>query len=307
MEFTFTNQYFELLLLANGLAVILFYAARKKKKQRAMVFGNYKTLEKVAGESFIKGNDVLLILKLAALTSLFLALSDPVLEEEVVAGSGDYVLAIDSSASMLNEDFDPNRLEAAKSGARDFVTTAPNQTSIGVISFSGGVNEEQVLTYDDPAVLDSIENITFGEDAGTATGDAIISASSLLLGSGNESRNVLLVTDGRNNVGSSINESIDFANTHNVTVNTYGIVEESSDPFGSDGEGNINVDNLERIAESTGGNFTAVSDSEDIRESFLEVDKDTVENSVSQYLVLFAVLLMLLEWGLGTTKYDVLP
>lgn len=300
MQLAFTNAYFELLLLANGLAVILYYAARKKKKQRAMVFGNYKTLEKVAGEGFVKSNDFMLVLKLLALTCLFLALSDPVIEESVIAGSGDYVLAIDSSASMLNQDFDPNRLEAAKGGALDFVEAAPNETRIGVISYSGEISQESDLTYDTDAVSSSIDGISFGEEAGTAMGDAIISSSSLLLNSGNESRNVLLVTDGRNNVGSSLNESIDFANTHNVTVNTYGIVEDSA-------QSNIDTENLEYVADSTGGNFTVVSDEEDISESFLEVDEGVSSTSISEYLVLLAVLLMILEWGLGSTKYDVLP
>ena len=69
MKLIFTNQYTELLLLANGLALLLFYAASQKKKQRAMKFGNYETLQKVAGKNFLSSSRIILAIKMLALTT----------------------------------------------------------------------------------------------------------------------------------------------------------------------------------------------------------------------------------------------
>lgn len=298
MEIVFTNTYFELILLFNGLAVLLYYAARKKKKQRAMLFGNYKTLEKVAGEDFLKKNDLLLVLQILAMTSFFLAISEPALETEVTGADSDYVLTIDSSATMLKQDYNPSRLGAAKKASQQFVNTLPNETKIGVISYSGKIDGRQELTTDRQAVLQSIENASLGEGGGTAMADALISSSSLLLDS-RENREVLLLTDGRNNIGSGINESIRFARKQNVTVNPIGIGVNQSDTE--------RWNRLNLVADRTGGNLTMVKPEEDIGESLINLEEDTIQQKLTIPLVFIGLVILLIKWSVGTTRYDILP
>ena len=316
MDLVLTNQYAEILLLVNGLAVILYLAAQKKKTKRAMTFGNYETLKKVAGEDFLKASRIVLILKLLALTSLIVAISSPELQEEVPSSDSDYVLALDTSASMMADDIEPSRLEASKSSALAFVDEAPNSTNIGVIGYSGEIEEYSGLTSNHEEAEAAIRSASIGDEAGTATGDAIQSASSLLIGS-NQSRTVILITDGKKNVGSSLDDAVEFAKNHNVTVNPIGIgdsnytseeVGEIDDFEGEEAEfPDLNMTRLQRIADSTGGNVTAAVDEESLEESIIETELSKERRDISHYFVIFALVLLILEWALATTKYDVLP
>ena len=298
MQLVFTNTFFEIILLFNGLAVLLYYAARKKKKQRAMMFGNYKTLEKVAGEDFLQKNDILLVLQLLAMTSLFLAISEPALEKEITGADSDYVIALDSSATMLQQDYNPSRLGAAKQASKDFIKTLPNETKVGVISYSGKIDSQRELTNDKKAVLESVENASLGEEAGSATANALISSSTLLLKS-DENRKVILLSDGRNNVGSSINESVRVANNQNVTINSIGIgLNESSED---------RWNRMKLVANRTGGNFTTVEQGDSIGQSLVNLEKETSQDSLTVHFVFIGVLILLIKWSLGTTRYDILP
>lgn len=297
MQLVFKNTFFELILLANGLAILLYYASRKKKKQRAMIFGNYETLEKVAGHDFLKKNDILLVLQLLAMTSFFLAISDPALEREVMAADSDYVLTLDSSATMLKQDYDPSRLEAAKDAAVKFVNEAPNETRIGVVSYSGGLDSKKGLSRDREELKESIENVSLGEEAGSAMANALISSSTMLLESG-ESRQIILISDGRNNVGSSINESIRVANNQNVTINSIGI------GLNRSGE---RMERMKKVSKRTGGNFTTVNQTTEIKKTMTNMEEDTSQKDLTTHFILFGVIILMLKWGVGTTRYDILP
>lgn len=297
MQLVFTNTFFEIILLVNGLAILLYYASRKKKKQRAMMFGNYETLQKVAGEKFLKKNDILLLLQLLALTSFFLAVSEPSLEKTVPGTESDFVITIDSSATMTRQDYDSSRLGAAKKASKDFVNSLPNSTQIGVISYSGKIDSRKGLSSNKKKVIDEIDEISLGEEAGTATGNALITSSTMLINS-SKNRKVILLSDGRNNVGSSINESIEFANNQNITINSIGFaVNESGERF----------ERLKTVAERTGGNFTKVDKRDSIGKTLISQQERTSRDSLTTHFILLGVLLLLIQWSLGTTRYDILP
>jgi von Willebrand factor type A domain. len=212
------------LLLVNGIAVLLYYAARKRKKQRAMKFGNYETLEKVAGKSFLSSNKIMLLLKMAAITSLILGISSPVLQYKAQATGSDYVIAVDTSSSMLATDLEPTRLEAAKSASSTFTSQLSNQTEIGSLSFSGRINNQTQVKADVQEVKEFISNYDVGTYAGTAIGDAIYTSTNMLMNT-DENRTLILITDGISNTGRSVNESIQYARDRQVKINTIGIGE----------------------------------------------------------------------------------
>ncbi|MFB6190156.1 MAG: VWA domain-containing protein [Candidatus Nanohaloarchaea archaeon] len=320
VQLIFTDQYANLLFLVNGLAVLFYIGAKKKKRQRAMKFGNYETLQKVAGKNFLKSSNVILIARLLALTALIIGISNPVIVREVPSTNADYVLAIDSSGSMLADDFEPNRLAAAKEVSRQFVNRLSDTVEIGVISFSGAVKKEQAITSDKEDVRDGISGIRMGQTAGTAIGDAIFTGSSMLMDS-NRTRRLVLVTDGRNNVGSSLNESVRFANRQNVTVTAIGIGKQESESGGSntrfgtiDGQNatraefpNLDVEKLNRTVQRTGGRLITVTDRAELESAFLSFKTSKQRTDISLYFILLALGLMLGEWILGTTRYSILP
>lgn len=317
MKLIFTNQYANILLIANGLALLFYLGAKKKKRQRAMKFGNYETLQKVAGKNFLKSSNILLITRMLALTALVIGISSPVLQQEQLSTDTDYVVGIDTSPNMLTSDVEPTRLAAAKEIGEQFVNRLNNQTEIGVISFDAEIYDEKPLNSNKPETLSSIRNIEEGTNPGTALGDAIYASTSMLIGS-NESKTVLLISDGNNNRGASVNESIDYANTHNVTINTVG-VGESNTTEGSNYEiiggvnasranyPDMNTDNLAQVANQTGGTFLTVSNTENLEEAFLSFNQNTTEQDLSLYFIFAALILMLIEWVLGTTRFSILP
>lgn len=317
MKLIFTSQYANLLLFANGLAILFYIGAKKKKRQRAMKFGNYETLQKVAGKNFLKSSNILLITRMLALTCLIVGISNPVLQQELPSTDTDYVLAVDSSSSMLASDMEPTRFEAAKSVSADFVNQLSNRTEVGVISFAGEVNRETDPVADKPLVKSKIENLSTGSTAGTAIGDAIYAGSSMLIGS-NQSQKVILITDGRNNVGSSINDSADFAESNNVTLNAIGIGRQNNSEQQEYGvvEGNnatqaeypnLDIQELYHATNQTGGKLVTVSNRTDFEDAFLNFEQNKVRSDISIYFIFAALFLMLIEWVLGTTRFSILP
>lgn len=317
MKLVFTSEYANLLLLANGLALIFYIGAKKKKRQRAMKFGNYETLQKVAGKNFLKSSNILLITRMLALTCLIIGISSPVLQEQIPSTNTDYVLAIDSSSSMLASDLEPTRFEAAKTVSNDFIGQLSNQTEIGVISFAGEVSKETEPVADKQLVRSRINAIDTGDTAGTAIGNAIFTSSSMLIDNSNKSRTVILITDGRNNVGSSVNESVEFAENNNVTINAIGIGQSnrSTEQYGLvEGNNasraqfpNLDVQELYHATNSTGGKLITVSDTAKLEEAFLNFEQNTARTDISVYFIFAALFLMLLEWVLGTTRFSILP
>lgn len=316
MKLIFTDQYANLFFLLNGLVIMFYIGASIKGKKRAMKFGNYSTLEKVAGKSFIRSHNLVLFIRLLALTAILIGISNPVLVKSAPSAESDYAMAIDSSTSMLAEDFEPSRFEAAKQLSADFISRLPEGAKVGVVSFAGNARVAQELTSDRQRAAGIVANLKVGDRAGTAIGDAVISSVSMLLAT-NSSRSVILVTDGRNNVGSSVNESIKFAVNNNATVNTIGIgsTNQSSRNFGFvDGENgsrtefpNLNSDQLDRIANETGGKFIAVTNRTELRSALLAVSDSRSRQDISLYFILAGAVLLLLEWLIATTRFSVIP
>ncbi|MBC5793084.1 MAG: VWA domain-containing protein [Nanohaloarchaea archaeon] len=316
MQLIFTDQYASILLVMNALALLFYYGAKKKKRQRAMKFGNYSTLQKVAGKNFLKSSNVILVTRMLALTALIVGLSQPVIVQETMSSNSDYIIAMDSSSSMLESDLEPTRFRSSKTISQDFISRLSNQTRVGAVSFAGEVNKESGLTSEKQQVSMDIENTEIGSTAGTAIGDALYTSSSMLLET-NRSRTVILITDGRNNVGSPLNESVEFANSHNVEINTVGIGESnrSTENFGTvDGQNaskaefpNLNASKLRNISNSTGGEFVTASNSTSLENAFLSFEQKDERRPISRYFILLGAALLLIEWILGTTRYSILP
>lgn len=316
VKFAFTSQYAELFLLINGLAVLLYFAAKKQGKQRAMKFGNYETLEKVAGRNFLKSSNFVLLTRLLALTALMIGISNPVLQEQAASSESDYVVAIDSSASMLANDLDPTRFGAAKQISSGFVEDLAEKTEVGVVSFAGEVAKEQELTGERQTVISAISSMEPGTSGGTAIGDAISTSTSMLIGN-NRSKSLVLITDGRNNRGSSVNESVAFASNQNTTVHAIGIgsQRENQSAYGEiNGRNasraefpNLNQGQLRSVANETGGTYNTVTNSTGLESAFTEIRSSRRETDLTFHFVMIAAGFLLLEWVLGSTKLSTLP
>lgn len=317
VKLSFTAEYAGLLILLNGLMILMFLYGRKKKRERVMQFGNYKTLKKVAGGNFLRSDDLILITRILAVTALLIGLSSPVLIQEVMGSDSDFVLVLDSSSSMFTGDVDPNRFQAAKDVSNNFVSRLGNSSEVGVVSYAGSVNEEQELTSDHSAVRSSITSIEIGETGGTATGDAVAAGVTMLTGN-EDPGTVILITDGRNTVGQSLNESASYAQRQNITVNAIGIggtSNTSQEDFGMiQGNNasrmefpNLNREGLNNLSRTTGGEAVFVSNRQGLQDAFVTLEEKEARNDISTWFFLLAGGLLVIEAVFRTTDFQVIP
>ena len=122
-------------------------------------FANFEALSRVTGSMNLSMNLPLLLLRFFTLLFLILALSGPIIWYMGKGGDFNFVIAIDSSGSMLADDFSPNRLEAAKGAASEFVDSVSKGSELALLSFSGTSLLKETLTDDFDKIKEACQNI----------------------------------------------------------------------------------------------------------------------------------------------------
>lgn len=228
-----------------------------------------------------------LALRMLALAAIIAALARPQShnDERNVEGEGiDIVLCLDVSGSMLAQDFHPNRLEAAKRVAVDFVHNRPADR-IGLVIFAGESFTQCPVTSDHVVLESQILQIDGGFLVdGTAIGSGLTTSVDRLRSSEAKSKIVILLTDGENNGGLIDPKTAkEIAKSYNIKVYTIGI--------GSDGYANtpvqgpggqvimqqekVNIDEglLKEIASETGGKYFRAKDDQALAGIYGEIDQ----------------------------------
>jgi Ca-activated chloride channel family protein len=195
----------------------------------------------------------------------------------------DIVISLDISSSMLARDFSPNRLDAAKNVATEFIS-GREYDRIGLVVFSGESFTQCPLTTDHAVLLNLFRDIESGmiED-GTAIGLGLATAVSRLKESDAKSRVVILLTDGENNRGEIAPiTAAEIAKTFGVRVYTIGVGTIGTapypvqTPFGTqirDVEVKIDEETLQEIADLTDGKYFRATNNEKLVEIYEEIDK----------------------------------
>lgn len=220
----------------------------------------------------------------------------------------DIMLVIDISQSMQIEDFRPNRLEAAKDVARDFVA-GRFQDRIGLVIFSGDAYSRSPLTTDYELLNTYIDDISFDliENRGTAIGSAIAVGTNRLRESDSESKVMILLSDGDNTAGNiDPITAAKLAQAYNIKIYTIAIGKEGKVPFGNDFfgrpryvENSLDETTLREIAEIGQGNFYRVSDKEALAQVFGEIDRlEKAEIKETRYRDTTDYYYVYLTWGL---------
>jgi Ca-activated chloride channel homolog len=226
------------------------------------------------------------ILRMLALVCLVVALARPQKrnDDQMVSGEGvDIILCMDVSGSMLAQDLTPNRLDAAKTVAANFVDSRPTDR-IGLVIFSGESFTLTPVTTDKNVLKTQIFNIRSGllED-GTAIGSGLATSVDRLRSSSSKSKVVILLTDGENNGGLiDPNTAKEIAKSIGVRVYTIGVGTDGYAPVPVQTMGGIvmqrekvNIDEklLKQIADETGGKYFRAKDNEGLSNIYLEIDK----------------------------------
>jgi len=261
----------------------------------------------------------LFVMRLMALALLIIALARPQTSssrQDITIEGIDIVMALDISGSMLAEDFRPNRLEAAKEVAMQFVAGRPDDR-IGLVIFSGEAFTQCPLTRDHAVLANVFQSIRTGmiED-GTAIGDGLATAVNRLKDSKAISKVIILLTDGENNMG-----AMDPASAAEITrmfgiriyaigVGTIGMAPYPfRTPFGTQYQNvEVRIDEplLKSMAEMTGGQYFRATNNQKLKAIYEEIDQlEKSKIDVTEFtrkkeeflpLVLAALALLLLEF-----------
>ncbi|MFK8044291.1 MAG: VWA domain-containing protein [Crocinitomicaceae bacterium] len=196
----------------------------------------------------------------------------------------DVVISIDISASMLAQDFKPNRLESAKKTALDFIRKRPNDR-IGIVAYEGEAFTQAPLTTDHKLLAALLHEVQSGlVDPGTAIGSGLLTAVNRLYKSETKSKVIILLTDGVNNMGEiDPLTAAQVAKEYGITVYTIGVGKNGFAPypvknvFGStrlqDIEVEIDEELLKNISEETGGEYFRAQNENDLNEIYDIIDK----------------------------------
>lgn len=312
MEIVFRNPFYLWALVVVPIIIVAHFLSLKYSKNRAIKFANFVALARVSEKIRVSSNFTVLFLRIIVFIAIVFAITGTTLFYSGERLDADYVIAIDSSASMLADDFPPTRFDAAKSAAVDFVDSLPIYASVGVIGFSGTSYILQPLTIDKNLVRNSIQDLEVMTSGGTSIGDAVITGTNLLINSV-KPKVIIVLTDGRSNLGISIGTSVNYANENNVIVHTIGMGTEEgyfvdiSDAVGPLG---VNTEELRNLAETTGGSFyypETVDDLKNVYDKIAESKKTKVSLDLTFFLLIFILVTLVAEWVLINTRYRIIP
>jgi Ca-activated chloride channel family protein len=323
----FGQPWFLLLLIVIPV-LIWWYAIKSSKRQGTVIVSDISAKGLSTWKTGLR--HLLFIFRLLAIVFIIVALARPqtMFEEQNAEGEGvDIVLCIDVSGSMTAQDLTPNRLEAAKNVAIDFVNKRLTDR-IAIVIFSGESFTQCPLTTDHTVLISAIENIRNGllED-GTAIGSGLGTSVDRLRTSKSKSKVVILLTDGENNGGLIDPQTAkEIAKAFQIKVYTIGV--------GTDGyapqpvntpmgvvmqQGKVSIDEklLKEIATETGGKYFRAKDNDGLTGIYDEInglEKSKVEISTRTRhtekffpFVIAALVLLFLEMLLKFTVFRKFP
>jgi Ca-activated chloride channel family protein len=274
----------------------------------------------------------LIALRLLALALLIVVLARPQSRsswKDVKTEGIDILMSLDISGSMLAKDFKPNRLEAAKDVAIDFIDSRPNDR-IGLVIFSGESFTQCPLTTDHAVIKNLFSGIHTGMvKDGTAIGNGLATAVSRVKDSKAKSKVVILLTDGVNNQGSVAPlTAAEIAKAFGVRVYTIGVgtIGKALAPVAMYPDGtyqfgyvDVNIDEktLNEISDMTGGKYFRATDNKKLKEIYKEIDRlektifeeKNFTNKAEHFLpfAIGAAMLLLLEFLLRNLVFKSVP
>ena len=272
----------------------------------------------------------LFVMRILALSALIIALARPrtvdISSQTKTTKGIDIVLAIDVSSSMLAKDLKPNRMEALKEVASQFIESRPNDR-IGLVLYAGESYTKVPVTSDKAVVVDGLKGIKFDNvlQDGTAIGTGLATAINRLKDSKAKSKVIILLTDGVNNSGTIEPETAsDIAKEYGIKVYTIGLGSNGMAmyPYSIAPNGDfifrmmkVEIDEqlMKNIAKNTGGKYFRANSNAKLQTIYDEINKlETTEIEELKFydydekyrpFLIFAGILLLLEVGLRNTVY----
>ena len=332
MEFA-NKEYFLLLLLL--IPYILWYFLYRRHSEPSILMSDTFAYQYAPKSWRIRIINLPMVLRCITYALVVIILARPqthnAWDKRSVEGI-DIMLAMDVSTSMLAEDLRPNRIEAAKSVAAEFIAGRPND-NIGLTIFAGEAFTQCPMTTDHASLLNLLQNVRTDIAAsgliqdGTAVGMGLANAVSRLKNSKAKSKVVILLTDGSNNMGDlSPMTAAQIAKSMGIRVYTIGVGTNKVAPYPMPVAGGvqyvnmpveIDTNTLREIAATTDGNFYRATNNAELKKIYKDIDKlEKTRMNVTKFskkyeayepFALAAIICLLLEIVLRTTVLRRIP
>ena len=303
-----------------------WYIWRNSKLQGSLSMSALKGFSSIKKSKYTTLRHYGIVLRVLALIFLIIALARPQSAfswENATTEGIDIIIATDISGSMLAEDLKPNRLEAGKNIAIDFIKDRP-EDRIGLVIFSGESFTQCPLTIDHDVLINLFGEISNGmvED-GTAIGMGLATAVNRLKESEAKSKVVILLTDGSNTTGAIPPvTAAEIAKQMKVRVYTVGMGTKGYAPYPVKTQFGVQYQQvpvtidegvLKEIAKMTGGHYFRATNNEKLKQIYQQIDQlEKAKIAVTQYykkterflpFLLIAMVLLLLEFLLRNTIF----
>ena len=286
---TFLHPEFFWLFLVLPIAIAWYWFTNKK--QRATLKISSTKSFKGSATLIAKLQPLLFVLRILALSAIIVALARPrsvdVSSKSRTTKGIDIVMAIDVSGSMLAKDLKPNRLEALKRVAAEFVEDRINDR-IGLVVYAGESYTRTPVTSDKTVLLQSLKTIDYDDSIiadGTGIGVGLATAINRIKDSKAKSRIIILLTDGVNNSGTiDPRMAADIAKEYGIKVYTIGIGTNGMAPFPYAKAPNgkflyqnmkVEIDEklMKEIAKTTDGKYFRATSNAKLKEIYTEINK----------------------------------
>jgi len=292
------------LILIPVLAAVYLWMMRQRKVE-AIRFSRLAFVKSALGDvKKSKRSHLLFAIALLAIAFIVIGLANPHIPLEQTKEGVNVVLVIDDSGSMQATDYQPTRIEAAKSAGDILIKSLDAKDYAGVVIFESGATTAAYLSPDKDRVREKLASVT-ARNGQTAIGDGLALAIDMAKSIPNRKNVVILLSDGVNNAGViSPDEAVAFARNAGIQVYTVGMGSSQPVVLGYDWLGNpqyaqVDEATLTSIAEKTGGKYFKSVNDQTLREIYSslnqQITREKEETSVAGIFFAGALLLLCLE------------
>ena len=288
MNLEFLNPEYFIFLVIIPIIIVWNYF-NSDKLTNSIKFSNSEPFGE-SGNFYSKLKSILKYLRLISIIMIVTALARPQVIDtstRVKTNSGiDIIMAIDVSASMLAKDLKPNRLDALKNVAEEFIKNRISDR-IGLVEYAGESYTKTPLTTDKSVTLRSLKDIKYNNiiEGGTAIGMGLATSVNRIKDSKAKSKVIILLTDGVNNAGfidpmTAAELATEFQiKIYSIGLGTNGL---ALSPVGIDSRGKFNYANVQveideklltQISEMTGGKYFRATDNDRLKEIYSDIDE----------------------------------
>jgi len=283
-----------------------------------MKLANFEAIRRVTGEKTLTKNIGVLTVRVVLIACIILAVAGTTFWYKGPISDNDFVIAIDTSASMSAQDIRPTRLDAAKEYADNIITGLNSKSSFALLSFAGTTFIETEMIDNKDTMIKAINSLESSNTGGTDIPGAIITGTNMLLAA-SKGKTIVIITDGSNTVSAfmsdSLRNALDYADKNQVVIHAIGIGTESG-PLGYLPEyynvsAVYNENTLFEISNRTRGKYVHIQSKSELDSARIEIAKEAEQAMIPVHLDYGLMLLVLgalfLEWGLISTRFRRIP